>query len=390
MIAGRIAQGLERRASLANPDPWLVDALGGSSTFSGKSVSVKAAMSLIPVYASVKILATGIGSLPVNVYRGRGRDRVEDSSAPQWELLHEEFNPEQPSDMALELMGGHLVGWGNAYAEKVKVSKFGRTIVGELWPIFPGNVRVSRDKSGRKVFEIAGNSRSFTEDSILHVPGFGYNGLTGLSPISQAKQSLGVGLAREEWQGTFYANNATPPGILTHKGKLSPEAALRLSDSWMARRKTGKVAVLEEDMRYEAAAISPRDAQFIEAMQFDASQVAALFQVPPSWIGGSSGDSLTYSTVEGEALHWVKFKLRPWLVRFEKAFRHDRDLFADRELTAKFNVEALLRGDTAARASFYQTMTAIKAYSVNDVRDQENLPPIPGGDFDDEEPGAET
>lgn len=393
MIASRIAAGIERRDNtLGSPDPWLVDAFGGSSTFAGQKVSEKSALRLVPVYASVKILAAGIGSLPVSVYRGRGRERREDPAAPQWEVLHESFNSEHPSDVALEIMGGHLVGWGNAFAEKVKVTAAGRTIVGEMWPIYPGHVRVDRDKRGRKVFEVTGNARTFTGDTILHVPGFGFNGLTGISPIANAKQMIGVGLAREEWQGNFYANSAQPAGILKVQKNLSAEAADRVKAHWKSihggSSHSGEVAVLEEGMDYAPTAVSARDAQYVEAMQFDASTIAALFQVPPSWIGGSAGDSLTYSTVEGEALHWVKFKLRPWLVRFEKAFRHDRDLFPDRGLTAKFNVEALLRGDTAARASFYQTMTTIGAYSINDVRDQENLPPVDGGDI--YEAGAAT
>jgi len=383
LIARRIALGLESRdTTFGSPEQWLIDALGGGRTAAGVQVSHVKALRLIPVFSAIRIIASGVGSLSIDVFRGTGRDRREAPESWQSRLLRETPNPEQPDDVFRELLCAHVAGWGNAYAEKVKARVNGLDVVGELWPIYPGSVRVDRDRQGRKVFEIEGQSRSFTQDTILHVPGFGYDGLQGLSPIQQAKESMGVALAREQWQGSFYQHGAQPSGILSFDKALSENAAARLKARW-DQRANGEVAVLEEGAKYQPTSIPPRDAQFIETMQWDATQVAALFRVPPHWIGGTTGDSLTYSTVEGEALHWVKFNLRPWLVRFEKALKHDRDLFPDgpdRDLWPRFNVESLLRGDTAARAAFYTAMRGIGALSINDIRDEENRPPVPGGD----------
>jgi HK97 family phage portal protein len=386
-LTRNIARSVERRDwTLADPPDWAFEALGTSRSKSGQIVTPKKALGLIPVFSAVRIVATGVGSLPVNVIRGNGRATEPAPDSWQHQLLHERPNSEHAPDVFFELIGGHLTGWGNAYVEKVKAGRDGRQVVGELWPLPPGNVKVSRDKQGRKRFEVVGNPTSFGTDTILHVQSFGYDGLIGLSPIGQAREGLGVGLARQEWQGAFYANSAQPPGVIKLKRKVSPEAADRLAAHWKRLHagpsKSGEVAVLDEDAEYQSTAISPRDAQFIQAMQFDATQVAVLFDVPAHWIGGSIGDSLTYSTVEGEALHWVTFKLRPRLVRVERAFRHDQDVFPDAGdfLRPKFNADALLRGDSEARANFYEKMSGVGAFSANDVRAEEDLPPIPGGD----------
>lgn len=380
MIARRFLAGFEQRATLREPPDWLWDAFGGTPTYTGKSVTETGSLGLIPVFSSVRILATGVGSLPCVVYKGRGRSRVEAPESRQWMLFHEDPTPDHSADQWFETVVGHLNLWGNYYAEKVK----GAGVVGELWPLSPAKVRPDRDKQGNKVFEVEGAGTQ-TDATILHIPAFGYDGLTGLSPIQQARQALGAALAREEYEARLYANNAQPGGIVKFKGAMSQEAIDRFKAQWGAKmgglRNMGTVGTLEEDADWIDTGIPLRDLQFVEGQQFSATQIAMLFQVPPSWVGGKTGDSLTYSTVEGAALHFVKFSLRPWLVRIERAIRRDRDLFPDRDLYPKFQVEELLRGDSKAQAEFFKAMRDIGVYSPNDVREKLGEPPRDGGDI---------
>jgi HK97 family phage portal protein len=263
--------------------------------------------------------------------------------------------------------------------------------VAELWPLNPAKITVERDTTGRrKVFKVEGDGKTYDSSDILHIPGFGYDGLRGLSPIQQARQALGTLSAREEYEGEFYANSARPDYFLTHPGQLSKGAKGRIKDDIDAkhRRHGWRPSVLEEGMTVHEMGMPLKDQQFVEMNQFSATQVAVMFDVPPSWIGGATGDSLEYKTVEGQALNFVKFKKTPRLVRIERTLRHDKDLFPDRTLFPKFNVEGLLRGDSAARSAFYTALYGVGAISSEEIRDEEDYGPKLDGDHYQETPAG--
>lgn len=384
----------EYRWTLADPPEWLTASL---STWAGENVTVKGALSLVPVFSCVSLLATEIGSVPMIVYRGEGRERERDRGSPAWKLLHDRPNVEQPADLFFETMVGHLNMWGNFFAEKEKGSSGMRTagVVGNLWPIVPSRVRVDREKGGaqRKVFEIDGEPKAYYADRILHVPAFGYDGLVGLSPIGVARQTIGTAIARDRWEGDFYGNGASPGGYLQHPGKLSPGAKADLRAQWEAmHRGSGnrhRAAVLEEGLTWQSAGMPLRDMQFVENASYSTNQIARIFHVPPEMIGGTREGGLTYSTVEGQALHFVKFSLRRWLTRIERALHADPDLFPDKDRRPEFLVEGLLRGDSSGRAAFYKTMKELGAMSVEEIRERENLgPKIEGDTFQESMPGA--
>jgi len=377
-----IVRGLERRATLAEPPDWMWDAFGAAPGYAGRSVTVRGALSLPPVLSAVRITAGIASSLPVDVLEGAGATRrPAPANAPQVALLTTAANPEMPADQYYELVFAHLELWGNHYAEKVR-NQAGD--VGELWPLDPGTVTVERDKNGRRHYRLAGAERTFDRRTILHIPGFSVDGVAGLSPVAQARQMLGIAAAREEYEGRFYGNNASAGYWIKHPGTLSKDAADRLKADIDAKHKgvgnAWRPGVLEEGMDVADMGMPLKDQQFIELQQFNATQIAHLMQVPPSWIGGTTGDSLTYSTVEGEALHYVKFKLTPKLVRVEKALAADPDVFPYGGRYPKFNVEGLLRGDSQARAQFYEVLSRIGVLSPNEVRRTEDLPPRAGGD----------
>jgi HK97 family phage portal protein len=373
------------RATLREPPDWMWEAFGGDRTYSGKSASIDSSLGLIPVFACVRLLAGTIGSLPLMVYErssdGRARQRIETSN--EWRILHDEPNSENAADVVWENVTGHLNLAGNCYLEKVK----GAGLVGELWPISPGKVKPCRDSQGNKIFEIEGNQRSFTEDEIIHIPAFGYDGMRGMSPIAQARQELGASLAMQEFIGRFMANNATPAGVIEMPQGMDMEDDTRreaFKQQWNANygslRNSGGVAILEDGATWKSVSMPLKDIEFLATSKFTVNQVARLFQVPPEMIGGDRDSSMVYSTVELQSIHFVVYSLRRWLVRIEKSLYRHRDLFPNRNRYPEFLVEALLRGDSQARATFYKTLAEVEAIMVNEIRERENMPPLADGD----------
>lgn len=369
--------------SLAEPEDWLVDALGGTATRSGERVTIEGALGIDAVFACIQLIAGQGGSLPCSVYVGSGRQRRVAVEDPRFYLLHEEPNPETAPDQFFEALLAGVLAWGNGYVEKVKNRAGG---VAELWNVSPKGIRVERTSSGEKRFHVPGVNRTLGSDVILHVPGLGFDGVRGLSVIEQCRETLGTIRARDGYEGRLYANDATPGGVLSVDGELSEDAARRLKEGWEEAHRGGenrhRVAVLEGGTKWQSIGLPLKDQEFIERSRFTVAQVARMFGVAPELVGGDRSGSLTYSTVEGQAIQFATFTLRRWLVRVERSLRRDRDLFPDpRAAVPKFSIDALMRGDSAARAAFYRTMREIGAMSVNDVREKEDLPDIgPEGD----------
>ena len=374
---------LERRSTLAAPEEWLVDALGGNRTRAGERVTIEGALAIDAVFACVNLIAGMAGSLPLVIYAGEGRGRKRATGDPRWWMLHDAPNPSTASDVFVEALVANLLLWGNGYAEKV-TDRAGR--VAELWVVPSKKVEVERTAQGVKRFTIAGESGTVGADRILHVPGLGFDGVKGHSVITMARESLGTIVARDRYEGRLYANDATPGGILSVEGELSPEAAARFRDQWESAHRggenRGRVAVLEGGTKWQTIGMPLKDQEWIERSRFTVGQVARWFQVAPELIGGDRSGSLTYSTVEGQAIQFVTFTLRRWLVRLERSMRIDLDLFPERgRVYPKFSIDALLRGDSNARAQFYRTMVEIGAFSANDVLELEDRDDIgPEGD----------
>lgn len=387
-------RGVESRdmsgATLSEPPDWMWDAFGAAPSYTGKRVSVESSLGLVAVYAAVRILAEAVGVLPLIVYR-----EAQDGSrrrAPQnrwWQILHDSPNPEQPAGEVWEQVTGHMNLWGNAFLYKAK-DELGRVV--ELWPIRPSRVRVGR-VNGKRVYEILQATPGVdvdpagtvvgSEEDILHIRGFGTDGLLGLSPIQLARQALGTQMAAEEYQGRLYANSAQPTGVLQHPGKLSEEAAKRLKANWDSAHKglanAAKTAVLEEGLEWKPVALSMADQQFIEQQDFGITQIARLFRVPAHMLNASTSKSLTYSTTELEGIHFVTYSLMRWTTRIEQALQADPDT-ATMGAVPEFLLDGLLRADSASRAVFYAAaLSPTQGWmSRGEVRDLENLPPEAG------------
>jgi len=371
--------GREGRSGLENPTSAFLDAIGGAPTYSGKSVTVESSLQLVPVFAAVSRIAGSIGSLPLVVYRRLEQGRERATNHRTWRLLHDQPNSNMAADEVWELVATHLLLWGNAYLAKLRD---GNGNVSELIPLRPNRVEPIAD-GGVRYFILDGKKEErHTDADVLHIRGLGTDGLVGLSPITQARQMLGSGMALEEFTSRFWANSANPGGVLKHPRNLSKEAQERLKASW--RRQTGgvanagEIAILEEDMSWEQVGMPARDAQFIETAQFSLSQIEMLFGLPPGTLGGTTGDSMTYSNTESKGIDFVRWTLRRWLVRIEGALLRDVSLFVQGDrFYPEFLVEGLLRADTKTRYEAYKTaLNGERWLSVNEVRERENLNPI--------------
>lgn len=380
-LLGRIL-GREAR-DLQSPGQAFLDSIGGSPSYTGKTVTVDSSLSLVPVFSAVSLLAGSIGSLPLVVYRRLDQGRERARSHRTWSLLHDLPNPEMASDELWEMIGAHLLLWGNAFLAKIRDQK---GVVSELWPIRPSRIQVGKDRNGERYFILDGHPERLTQEDILHIRGLGTDGVVGLSPIQQARQMLGGAMSLEEYGGRFWANSANPGGILVHPNNLSREAQDRLRADWKGRHKgprhSGEIAILEEGMDWKSVGMPQKDAQFIETAGFDNLQIALLFRVPPAMLGAKTGDSLTYSSTEMQGIDFVRFSLRRWLVRIESALLRDPSIFVQGDrFYPEFLIDGLQRADTKTRYESYQiALNPETGWMVKEeVRDLENLNPLPTG-----------
>ena len=354
-------------------------------TAAGKNVNERSAMQLTAVYACVRILAEGIAGLPLHLYRcGRNGSREKAVEHPLYFLLHDEPNPEMTSFVFRETLMTHLLLYGNCYCQ---IIRDGRGQVTALYPLMPNQMSVDRDEKGQLYYtylrsgEEADTMKKGTvyllPEDVLHIPALGFDGLVGYSPIAMAKNSIGMGLACEEYGAKFFANGAAPSGVLEHPGTIKD--ITRLRESWNAiyggSKNAGKVAILEEGMHYSPISISPNEAQFLETRKFQVDEIARIFHVPPHMIGDL--ERSTFSNIEQQSLEFVKYTLNPWVCRWEQALT--RSLLSPkekREYSIKFNVDGLLRGDYQSRMNGYAVGRQNGWMSANDIRELENMDKI--------------
>ena len=364
--------------------------MGGST--SGKTVTERSAMQMTAVYSCVRILAEAIAGLPLHVYRynsNGGKEKAIDHSL--YLILHDEPNPEMSSFVFRETLMTHLLLWGNAYAQIIRNSK-GEVMA--LYPLMPNKMSVDRDENGqlyyqclRSVDEVGGKSETviLKPTDVLHIPGLGFDGLVGYSPIAMAKNAIGLAIATEEYGAKFFANGAAPSGVLEHPGTIKDPQRVR--EAWQSQfggsQNSGKIAVLEEGMKYTPISISPEQAQFLETRKFQINEIARIFRVPPHMVGDLEKSS--FSNIEQQSLEFVKYTLDPWVIRWEQSIM--RTLLTPEEKKSyfvKFNLEGLLRGDYQSRMNGYATARQNGWMSANDIRELENLDRIPaeaGGDL---------
>lgn len=355
------------------------------SSGAGKAVSPTSAIQMSTVYACVRVIAETVASLPFGVYEvndsGGSRKALEH---PLYRLLHDEPNTEMTSFIWRETMLSHLLLWGNSYSQIVRS---GRNKIIGLYPLLPDKMDVDRDKNGVLTYTYTtsnGNRVSLPPTDVLHIPGLGFDGIVGYSPIALEKNAIGLGIAAEEYGSKFFQNGARPSGILTHPNTVKDPKRLR--ESWAAvyggSSNSGKVAILEEGMSFSPISMPNDAAQFLETRRFQVEEICRIFRVPAHMVGDLS--RATFSNVEHQSLNFAVHTIRPWLVRIEQAI--NRALFTEsekgsssggRRFYCQFNLDGLMRGAYKERMEGYAIARQNGWMCANDIRELENMNPIP-------------
>ena len=358
--------------------------MGGSTA--GKAVNERSAMQMTAVYSCVRILSEAIAGLPLHLYMyTEDGNKVKAVEHPLYRLLHDEPNPEMSSFVFRETLMTHLLLWGNAYSQIIRNGK-GEIVA--LYPLMPNKMTVDRDASGKLYYSYQRSNEEAiqSKDSkvilkpsdVLHIPGLGFDGLVGYSPIAMAKNAIGMAIACEEYGAKFFSNGAAPGGVLEHPGTIKDPQRIR--DSWQSTfggsGNANKIAVLEEGMKFTPIGIAPEQAQFLQTRKFQIDEIARIFRVPPHMVGDL--DKSSFSNIEQQSLEFVKYTLDPWVVRWEQSIARSL-LIPEEKKTyfAKFNLDGLLRGDYQSRMQGYAIGRQNGWMSANDIRELENLDLIP-------------
>ena len=337
------------------------------STNSGKTVNERTAMQTTAVYACVRILAETIASLPLHTYMNTETGKEKAREHPMYHLLSDSPNPEMTSFVFRETLMGHLLLWGNSYSQ---IIRDGHGKVVALYPLLPDKMKVERSENGEiyYIYNSEGKDYLLRNTEVLHIPGLGFDGLIGYSPIAMAKNAIGMALATEEYGAKFFSNGANPGGVLEHPGVVKDPHRIR--DSWnqvyQGTSNAHRVAVLEEGMKFSPIGIPPEQAQFLETRKYQTEEICRIFRVPPHLVGDL--ERATFSNIEHQSISFVVHTIRPWLVSIEQSI--NKALFSDKEKEkyfVSFLVEGLLRGDYESRMRGYSIGIQNGFMSPNDV-----------------------
>ena len=348
---------------------------------SGIRVDPDTALQSTVVLACARVLAESVAGLPLHLLRrlaDGGKEIAREH--PLYGILHDAPNPWQTSFEWREQAMLHLCLHGNAYSE---IRSGAAGAVTELWPLHPSRMRVEQIENGRlryKYREENGSETAYTQDQIMHLRWLSDDGIHGMVPVELARDAIGLARACEIHGASFFGNGARPGVVLSTDNTISAEAAEQLRNNWERMHRgaanSSRTAVLTAGLKPVELGGNNQEAQFLEARRFQVEEVCRLYRCPPHLVGDLTRSS--FSNIEQQSIDFVQHTLLPWLRRFETAIA--RDLISDRQYFAEFDTRGLLRGDAAARASYYQTLWNLGVASINEIRRWENLDPVDGGD----------
>lgn len=365
---------------LTDSEPWR--AWNGQTTAAGIIVGEESAMRLTVVWGCVRLLSETIGSLPLAIYEttkdGNSDSLPEDQLS---QLLGERPNNDMTSVEFRESMMVNLVLLGNAYAMIERTSGF----VSALYPMRSATVTPRWLDSGQIVYDFndRGKVDTLPSEKVFHLKGFGSNGLIGFSPVAYARNAMGLSMATEEYGSKFFAGGARPKGLLKLPTWLKQETREKTKADLRALQNQIEggdgTLLLEGGMDYQAISIPPEEAQFLETRRFQLNEICRIFRVPPHMVADL--DKATFSNIESQGLEFEKFTLRPYLTRWEQAIKQKLIPVSKRKKQfARFNLDGLLRADSAARAAFYSVMLQNGVFDSNEVRGLENRNSREGAD----------
>lgn len=359
---------------------------GSATSDAGEVVSDQTALALSSVWACVNLLSGTVATLPLMMYRAEaGKTREAFATHPLYGILHDSPNADQTASDFWEFMQTAIELRGNAYARKLRS---GNRIIG-LEPIAPGLMAPPRRlSSGQIEYNWTANGKSYraTDEDVLHIRGFGGDPLGGLSTLEFARHTFGLAKAIDRAAGTTFRNGVRPSGVLTFEKFLSKEnrdvAETQLVEKYASAMNAGRPMILEGGSKWQQLSINPEDAQMLQSRGYSVEEVCRFFGVPPFMIGHTEKTTSWGSGLEQQILAFRKFTLQRRLERIEQALMKQLLTPEDRGQGVKieFNLEGLLRADSAGRASYYQSGLTNGWLTINEVRARENLPPVTGGD----------
>lgn len=379
-LLNRLLPFTKRHVDPLNDDRYFSDVMQLASA-SGMKVTPESARRCAAVIACVRVLAETVAVLPFVQYRNDNDARSREKRHQVYKLLQHAPNRWQTAFEFREMMMGHVCLRGNGYAQKI-YDRRGQII--ELVPLNPTRVTPKMNEKGDPFYEFRPQTGGIIEiggDDMFHLKGYASDGLVGVSPIAEARETVALSLAAEEFGSRTFANDAQPGGVLEHPGSLGDEALenLRksLKDQHSGVQNARKWMILEEGMKWTKVGMSPDDTQYVETRKFQIEEIARIFRVPPHLIGHL--ERATFSNIEHQSLEFVTHTILPWLRRWEGAIQ--QRLFTEQEREVyycEFLVEGLLRGDIQTRYSSYKMGREGGWLSANDVRRFENMDPLPG------------
>ena len=382
----RITAGSPENPStnLSNPADWLVDWMTGGSTYAGPPVNELNAVRATAVFRCISLIANTIASLPLNVYKRTNDGREPAGQHPLQKILHDQPNKFTTSYTFRQIVVGGLLTNGNGY------SVIGRNNAGrilDLLQIPATDVQVERKGSNgryRLEYEITLDGRQFTvdQDSMIHIPGFGFDGIKGISPIAAVgKQAIGLGLALEEFQGRFTQASARGSGVVEIDKALSAPGLKNLREAfeklYSGVEKSGRTVFLDRGMKWSSMQINPTDAQTLETRRYQVADIARVFGVPLHLLGETEKATSWGSGIEQQTIAFIQYVIRPWLVSIEQEL--NRKLFRA-PYFCEHVLAGILRGDSKARSDYYSKGINNGFMTPNEARKAENLPPKEGGD----------
>jgi HK97 family phage portal protein len=385
---------VQLRSSLENPTTWLIDAFGGGG-LSKAGARVNASTALEWVFDAVQVRSQTLAALPFKLFRQKSNgDRELAVKHPLYALAHDSPHPDLTSFEARNLLNSHLDLRGNAYAQIVRNN--GGKIV-RLVPLHPDRVRVKRardytaDGLRPLIYEVTnaglGGTKEFSSFDILHLRGFTTDGINGLSPLRIKAETLGLAIAANEHASRMFSNGARPAGVLEHPGKLDDNGRKNLRQSWDAIHggveNVGKVAILEEAMKFHEVGLSNEDAQLLESRKYSRTEIASMYRVPPHMLGDL--ERATFSNIEQQSIEFVVHCMLPIVTNWEQ--RCNQSLLSESEqgeFFFRFNVAGLLRGDLQSRYNAYRVGLGRAGepgwITVNDIREAEDMNRVADGD----------
>lgn len=377
----KMAAYFVRPLTIREPEGWYSP---GSESHAGEGVNAQSVLGLSAAWACVNLLAGTIASLPLMVYRTKADGTREVArDLPLYRLLHDSPNFDQTAVDFWEFIAASLELWGNAYARKIRQG--GRIVA--LEPIQPDLVNVRRLDNGNLEYRWSQDGRSYvlTQNDVLHIRGFGGNPLGGMSTLTFGRHAFGLASAIDKAAGNTFRNGLRPSGIMTFEQFLKAEQRevieKGLIDKFTGAMNAGRPMVLEGGTKWQQLTINPEDAQMLQSRGFSVEEVCRFFGVPPHMVGHTQNSTSWGTGLEQQTLGFQKFTLRRRLKRIEQAAEKQLLTPDDRAggIVIEFNLEGLLRGDSAARSAFYQSGLQNGWMTINEVRALENMPPVEGG-----------